>query len=95
MVVASTGRDDDSRLASQDPVTSRRVAMDGSEGRLSVGREAGRPAAPTKSLGSVGGWDPNDIQGISFAQKEGFQKVELAQGSEYCGLLSAEEHAHR
>ena len=73
--------------------------MDGSEGRLPVGREHGRPAAPVsnKSLGDIGGWDPEHIQAVGFA-KSSFASLSTdisSQGGEYAGLLTAKEHQRR
>lgn len=76
----------------------RQTRMDGSEGRLHVGREAGRPAPPTKSLGETGGWDPNDIQAVTFeSTAKGFQDEPdtTSQGQEYAGLMTAAQHAEK
>lgn len=65
--------------------------MDGSEGKMSFGGQDEAPAgAPPKNLGETGGWDPDAIEGLSFAKMEG--KQDNDQGRSYAGLMTAEQH---
>ena len=55
------------------------------------GQEEAPAGAPPKNLGETGGWDPDAIEGLSFAKMEG--KQDNDQGRSYAGLMTAEQHA--